>query len=139
MKKLYYSPIVGLIPLAVMTGFAVDTVWKIMSTNPGFQVQHYGGLILVVLNIIAFFVHYKSGILVTGLTTICGLIGLISLTPYIRSFSIMIGGLTVIRFEPLFLLFAVLHFILSGRYYVGIARELYWKNFCKKDWIWPGK
>jgi hypothetical protein len=139
MKKLYYSPIVGLIPLAILIGYAVYTVWWGITNSLIFQPQHYAGFALVILIIAGFLKHYKLGILLTGLTITCGLVGLLSLTVGISSSGITIDDITIVRFQPLFLLWAILHFALSGRYYVGIVRQDYWKNFWKNDWVWPGK
>lgn len=97
------------------------------------QVRHIAGLVLLALPFVAFFYSHKLGVLATGLLLLLGLFGVISYSPAISTMTVgktLEGdeGITLLYFQPIFLLWLLLHFILSGRYYVGVLSEKYWKN-----------
>ena len=85
---------------------------------------------MLVIATITILKNHKIGVLVLGLTIILGLIGLLSFSPAITTTSFGIGEqkITLLRFQPIFVLWATIHFILSGRYYVGIVNKKYWEN-----------
>ena len=119
-------------PLLILIVSAFYTVWIYFEDHVLLKWQHFVGFFMIVVTALMFFIRHKLGILLLGLTIILGLFGFISLSPGITSTSIgkMIegDGITFLRFQPIFILWALLHFVISGRYYVGIASAKYWKD-----------
>ena len=106
-----------------------------ISSNYIIQWQHYLALFFLVLNVIIFYKHHQFGVLFLGLTLLLGLIGILSFnvgligstmywTPFEMKIPLFAGN-------PIILILLILHFILSGRYYVGIVTKQYWKALIK--------
>ena len=131
MKRILNSGLIGMIPLFILIFSAIYLVWLVSTSNILLQNKHIARLIFVALATIAFFILYKPAILFLGLTMILGLCGLISLSPSISIVSIYIGPLGI-SFQPIFLLWIVIHFMLSGKYYVGLLTKEYWKMIRSK-------
>ena len=125
-KKLDFVP---LIVLFISAGYAL---WAYLDEHILLKWQHFFGFSMIIVTAIVFFLNHKLGVLMLGLTIIIGLVGLISITPGISSLTIgkSFDGeeISLFRFQPIFLLWAILHFLFSGRYYVGVASEKYWRN-----------
>lgn len=72
-----------------------------------------------------------------GITIFLGMIGLISFDTNISIHNFFIGKtentmIPVFYGQPIFLLFFIIHFILSGKYYFGILTKTYWVNILRK-------
>ena len=90
---------------------------------------------MLVIVSIGFLLNHKIGVLISGLTIILGLFGLLSFSPTITTTIFGIGEqkITLLRFQPIFVLWATIHFILSGRYYVGIVNKKYWEDISSDE------
>jgi hypothetical protein len=121
-KKLDY------LPLAILFSMAVYLLWSFFFERilPGWQ--HILGLLMLPIVTIIITKKHKVGVLALGFALFLGLLGLASLSPAISTAYFGLKGITLLRFEPFFLLIIVLHFLVSGRYYVGILSKRYWEN-----------
>ena len=100
--------------------------------------QHYTGIIFLLVNAIVFYIRHLFGVLFLGFTLLIGLIGLLSYSPAITTTSFGFGSgedgsITLLRFQPIFLLWLTIYFIVSGGYFVGIASSKYWQEVRNKE------
>ena len=121
------------IPLIILGISAIGMLWTAYNTNIVLQTRHYFGLVLLLITAALFLWHHQLGVLSSGITILLGLCNLLSysaaVTYYSFGFSVEEHSSPQIKFQGIFLLWLVLHLILSGRYYVGIATKEYWRNF----------
>jgi len=118
------------IPLFILTVSAIFLIWRVSTNEIGLLWKHIFGLILLPINYLLFFWRHKVGVLALGLTLLFGLVSLLSYSPVITTTTLSkeVGDGSVPFFygQLIFLLWIVIHFILSGRHYVGIATKKYW-------------
>jgi hypothetical protein len=118
------------IPLLILTILAVILLWKYASGETGLFWKHYVGLLLLPANYVLCALRHKIGVLAIGLTLFLGLFSLLSYSPVVNTTTLYkeIGDAKVPFFygQPIFLLWIIVHFILSARHYVGIATKKYW-------------
>jgi hypothetical protein len=123
-KKLDYLPLMALIISALYLLFIVIT------DNLLLRFKQKVGLILLILPIVLFYRNHKLGVLSTGLIILLGLFGLLSynLTIVTVTLTKSFGNLNVpfLFFQPIFIIWGILHFGLSGRYYIGVLSRRYW-------------
>jgi hypothetical protein len=121
-----------LLPLVILFVSAIYLLYTYFDGQILFMWKHIIGFIMLALTTIVFFTNHKLGVLCLGLTILLGLFGLLSFSPGIETTSIgkNFGDsqITILRFQPIFILWITIHFILSGRYYIGIANAKYWRN-----------
>jgi hypothetical protein len=137
MTKNKIKYLLDFVPLATLTISAIVLVWTVSSTDAGFLWKHYVGLIFLSLNFLAFWRQHKIGVLVLGLTLFIGVVSLLSYSPSIMTTTITIGKnadaqIPVFYGQPAFLLWLLIHFIVSGRHYVGILTKKYWQELSDK-------
>jgi hypothetical protein len=121
------------LPYTVLILSAVYLIYSRISGDILLQLRHVAGLVLLPLPAVLFFYRHKLGVLSLGLVILSGLVGGISYSPAIHTItfgkSLNNGdSFPLLYFQPIFLLWALLHFTLSGRYYTGIASKKYWEN-----------
>jgi hypothetical protein len=131
MKKLLKSGILDFIPLVILIGYAINLVVVVSTTDLSFQKVHYAGLSLVLVATVIFFINHKLGVIFLGATILIGLVGFASLSPAVNTTTLSISG-AGISFQAIFLLWAIIHAIISGRHYVGIATADYWDDIFDK-------
>ena len=107
---------------------ALYLVYSYFTSDILFIWKHYVGFCMLSITTLLFLKNHKLGILSLGLTLILGLFSLLSFSPAITTIYAGVSKIDLIRFQPMFVLWSVIHFILSGRYYVGIANSKYWNN-----------
>jgi hypothetical protein len=82
-------------------------------------------------------VRHKLGVLSLGLTLLLGLLKVLSYSAAIsfHSFGGSINGHSSpeIKIQTIFLLWLLIHFIVSGRHYIGIATKNYWLELFDKS------
>ena len=111
--------------------WAIVSFSKRMDLHQVIQWQHHLGFLFLIANGFLFFYNHQIGVLFLGLTLILGVIGILSYnvglvsdslywTPFDVKIPIFIGNAKVFGL-------LILHFILSGRYYVGILTKQYWE------------
>ena len=122
-----------IVPLICLLISAINLLNSFIFENIVLQYRHIAGLIILPITTIAFFfVNRKIGVLAIGITIILGLVGLISFSPEIETitFGKTFGEskITLIVFQPIFVLWAVIHFSISRKYYFGVLSKEYWDN-----------
>jgi len=122
------------IPFLVLLILFAVLVLKISISEYVFQWKHVLGLILISINTFLFYWNHKGGVLALFVVLMTGLIGLISYNVSIETYTFTIGKdaetqVPVFYGQPIFLLWLLLHFTLSFRYYVGILSKKYWIKF----------
>ena len=123
---------IDFIPLIILFVSAGYTLMTYFLESVYLHWQHYIGFGLLLITLTLFFFNHKLGVISLGFTIVLGLVGLLQITPGIMSASISkpIGeeSYLLLKFNPLFLLWLVLHFAISKRYYTGIITSKYWKE-----------
>jgi len=121
------------IPYSALIISAIFLVYSRINGEILFQIRHIIGLILIPIPFLLFNYRHKIGVLFLGFMLIIGLFGAISYSPAITTTTVGKGlsngdSFTFLYFQPIFLLWICLHFIVSGRYYTGILSKKYWDN-----------
>ena len=134
MTKQKIKYLLDFIPLLILIISAIILIWVVVTTDTVFQWRHIAGLIILPINIGLFFWQHKVGVLALCLTLLLGLLGVISFSDAITTTTAYFGKsedfkLPVFHGQPIFLLWLLIHFIVSGRYYVGIVTKKYWQDF----------
>jgi hypothetical protein len=123
------------IPLIILLVYAIMLSWTLITTNYAFVWRNVAGLIVLPITLLGFYRQHRMGVLFLGMTLLLGLFGLLSyslgltratVSLSINDFRIEFWG------QPIFFLWLVLHFILSGRYYVGVLSKKYWQDLTLK-------
>jgi len=119
------------VPIVILSVFAIILIWTVSTTNILFSYEHYVGLTLLVITLGLFVKHHKLGVLSLGLTLFLGLFNVLSysakITYHVYGGSINGNSSPEIRIQTIFLLWLSIHFVVSGRYYIGITSKKYWQ------------
>lgn len=120
-------------PLVILIISAIILIRTVVTTDIGFMWKHYVALIMLPLICLAFWKQHKIGVLVLGFTLIAGLLGILSYNQSINTVTLFWAGIDNIRIpvfygQPIFLLWLLIHCIISGRYYIGILTKQYWRD-----------
>ena len=121
------------IPLIILIVSAIILVWTVATTNIEFLWKHIVGLIILPINIVVFYWRHKIGVITLGVTLLLGLLSILSYSSAVSTTTTYIGKsegfkIPVFYGQLIFILWLLIHFILSGRYYVGIATKRYWQE-----------
>jgi hypothetical protein len=119
-------------PFAVVIGYSISEWQKYYQEGIVIKWQTYLGLLLMIAIFISLISKHKAGVLLIALLNISGLTGLASVSPAIANSFIKINSISLPIADPIFLLFLIIHFICSGRNYVGILTKDYWRYFKTK-------
>jgi hypothetical protein len=126
------------VPLVILTISAIVLIWTIVTTDTVFMWEHIVGLCFLAINFLAFRWRHKIGVLTLGVTLLIGLLSLLSYSPTVTTSTWTIGKssdsqIPVFCGQPIFLLWLLIHFIVSGRHYVGIVTIKYWQDLFNKS------
>jgi len=132
MTKNKFKNYLDLLPLAILIVSAIVLVTKVITYDTFFFWRHIIGLAILAINIGLFFWRHQIAVLALGLTLFLGLFGVLSLSYEISITTTYFGKsedfkIPVFHGQPIFLLWLLIHFIVSGRYYVGIVTRKYWE------------
>lgn len=121
------------VPLIILIVSAIILIAKVISFDTFLLWRHIIGLIILSINIGLFFWRHQLAVLALGLTLFLGLFGTISFSHTNSITTAYVGKSEDFRIpifcgQPIFLLWLLIHFILSGRYYIGIGTGKYWKE-----------
>ena len=98
--------------------------------------KNYIGFIFLAATITLFFVRHLFGVLALGLTLVLGFLGILSYSPGIWTMSIRLGDgaieINSLPFQPIFLLWIAIYFIVSWPHVVGIGTKKYWDEVKSK-------
>lgn len=131
MQNAIYKRYLDYVPFIILSVAAVYLLITTAQNGIVLRMQHYAGLVFLFV-VAAFFIlkKHQFAMLVLGLTLIAGYIGFVNYSPVLRTFSFSLtqGGIMIplCNGQPLVIICLLLHFILSGRYYVGILTRKYW-------------
>lgn len=132
MQKEKIKNFLDFIPLFILSITAIILIWTVSASNLRLFWKHNLGLVMLAVNYILFFWRHKVGVLFLGLTLLFGLVSLLSYNPTVATTTVYtkIGDKEVPFFygQLTFLLWIVVHFIVSSRHYVGIATKKYWQG-----------
>jgi hypothetical protein len=134
MNKIRIKYFLDFIPLLIISISLVITFCTAASSDTEIVWQHYLGVIFILLTIVAFIKNHQLGVISLGLTLVLGITTLISFNVGIEINYVFITAARIPIFygNALSLGWLVLHFILSFRYYIGIATKNYWLNFFRQ-------
>jgi hypothetical protein len=126
------------IPFLILVVSTIILLIRVSNSEILLVWQHYTGIIFLLVNAIVFYIRHLFGVLFLGFMLLIGLIGLLSYSPAITTTSFGFGSgedgsITLLRFQPIFLLWLTIYFIVSGRYFVGIASSKYWQEVRNKE------
>lgn len=126
------------LPLLILTISAIVLVWTVVTTDTGFLWKHIVGLCFLPVTFLAFLWRHKVGVLVFGLTLVLGLLSFLSYSHSVTTTTWTIGKsedfqVPIFYGQPIFLLWLIIHFIVSGRHYVGILTKQYWDDLFDKS------
>ena len=119
------------IPFIILIGYAIALCWTIFTTDFVLTWRNIVGLFILPVNFLVLRWHHKIGVLALGLTLFFGLLSILSYVPGITKTTVTLGlndSLTSFSGQPIYLLWLLIHFIFSGRNYVGIVTKEYWTN-----------
>ena len=133
MTKEKIKNLLDFIPLFIIIIYAIILVWTVATSDAAFSWKHIVGLIILPLNLLLFRLGHKIGVLGLGFTLLIGLLSLLSYTNSITTTTYFIGKseefhIPIFYGQPIFLLWLLIHFIVSGRHYVGIVTKKYWQD-----------
>ena len=126
------------VPFIILIISAIVLVSTVISTDIVFMWKHIIGLCLLSIIFFAFWWRHKIGVLVLGLTLLIGLLSLLSYSPAVTTSTWTIGKnadsqIPIFYGQPIFLLWLLIHFIVSGRHYFGIVTKKYWQELFSKS------
>lgn len=132
MTKEKIKDISDYLPLIILVVCSISLLYVVSTTNIGFSYEHYIGLAMLVITSGVFIKRHKLGVLMLGVTLMLGMLRLLSYSAAITSVSFAgsVNDLSSpnIKIQPIFLLWLLIHFLVSGRHYKGIGTKKYWKN-----------
>lgn len=132
MTKKKIKTLLDYLPLLIQLVSTIILIWTISKTNIALTNRHYLGFAVLLLTIGLFSWRHKAGVLSLGLLLLLGLFTIISYSAVTDYYSIggSINGHSTgdVKIQGIFVLWILLHFIVSGRHYVGILTKAYWNN-----------
>ena len=129
MTKNKFKYYLDFVPLIILIVCAIILIANVITYKTFFFWRHIIGLIVLSVNIWLFFWRHQIAVLALGLTLFLGLFGAISFSYAIAITTTYIGKdskIPIFYGQPIFLLWLLIHFIVSGRYYLGIGTKEYW-------------
>lgn len=128
------------VPLVILTISAIILVWNVFNNNTSFAWKHFVGFLLLPINYFLFWWRHKLGVVVLGFTIFLGLLSLLSFDYAITTSTITVVedlNIPIFYGQPIFLLWLIIHLVLSFRHYIGILTRKYWQelfhNFSKRS------
>ena len=133
--------LLDLLPFAgLCVSLIVALIIMVMSEHV-IQWQHYLAALFLTCNGILFYNSHKKGVLFCGLVVVLGIIGVLAFQVGLVGASVYWtpGDLRIPVFagNPILLIVFIVHLVLSGRFYVGIATKRYWQNLRNENYLDP--
>jgi hypothetical protein len=119
------------IPVIILLVNSVRLIYTLSTTAINIEWNNITGLLVLPVLLYLLFKKHKAGVLLTGLVLLLAVFGLFSYTEGLRvwTFGLKLSDskATIQSHGDLkYLLYFILHLLLSGRYYVGILTREYW-------------
>ena len=132
MNKEKAKTLADYIPLVILTIFASILMWRYFNNEIGLLWKHVVGLLILPINYFLFWWRHKIGVLGLGFTILLGLLSILSYSHSITTSTLSFGsGDNSVPFfygQPIFLLWLLIHLIISGRHYFAIGTKKYWQD-----------
>lgn len=131
MKRNKIRRLLDFIPLVILIVYAFILILTVSTSDYILTWRNIVYLILLIINCLVFFKQHKVGVLTLGLTLLLGLLGIISYVPALTFTTVSLAvnnSSATFRADPIFILWLLIHFIFSGRYYFGILTKRYWQD-----------
>ena len=130
--------IMDLIPFLILVVYAIILVWTLSTTDIAYNWKHIFALCFLTATGILFFWRHQLGVLSLGIMLLTGYFGFLSLSYQLSSFSFGFRPygffyLPLVNGQPAIIICTILHFIFSGKYYVGILTKKYWQALSKNE------
>lgn len=127
MKREKVKQYLDYIPLLFLLIEVVLLIADVITTEYLISRPHYLGFFFLVLVFCLFYWKHKAGVLALAFTLFLGVLGFISFDIAIATMTIGKSTNSVnLQFQPIFVLWILLHVIISRRHYFGIASKKYW-------------
>jgi hypothetical protein len=128
------------VPFIILVISAIVLVWTIGTTDTVLMREHIIGLCFLPLILLAFWWRHKAGVLFLGFTLVAGLLTLLSYSYAVTTSTWTIGKsadsqIPIFYGQPIFLLWLLIHFIVSGRHYVGILTKKFWQELFDESFV----
>ncbi len=130
--KFLKKTMLDFLPFIIICISAIVSLIVMINSNYIIQWQHYLAIVFLVINGVFFYKHHQLGVLFLGLTILLGLtgvlsfnVGIVGTSAYWTPFGLQIP---IFKGNPIFLIWLILHIVLSGRYYVGVITKKYWQQ-----------
>lgn len=137
MTKDRIKNLLDFIPLIILIGYTIVLFWTVAKTDIIFSTEHYIGIILLLITTVFFFFKHRLGVLLLGVTLLLGLFKIVAYTAAItfHSFGGSINGHSSpeIKIQSIFILWLIIHIVISNRHYVGIVKKEYWQDIFNKS------
>jgi hypothetical protein len=137
MAKDKIRDLLDFVPLIILTVSALIMLWTVSTSDIVLQNEHYVGLTLLVITSFLFIKRHKLGVLSLALILFLGFFKILSYSAVttFHSFGGSINGHSTPEFkiQGIFILWLLIHFIVSGRHYIGIATKQYWVDLFGKS------
>ena len=133
MKRDKIKYLLDFVPFIILIVCAIGLVWTVFVTDTLFMWKHIVGLCFLPIVFLGFRWRHKVGVLALGITLFIGLFSLLSFSPTVTTSTLTIGNsadsqIPIFYGQPIFILWLLIHFIVSGRHYVAIATKQYWRE-----------
>jgi len=132
MTKNRIKKLLDFIPLLILIGFSIYLLWTRVHEDILLTWRHWIALTLLLFSCYSFRRNHQLGALALGLTLLFGLLGIAQFSPgvsisyaYWTPFD---AKIPVFYGQPIFLLWLIIHFVVSGRFYFAITTKGYWRN-----------
>lgn len=119
------------IPVIILLIYSVQLIYVLTTSPIRIEWNNITGLLVLPILLYMLFKKHKAGVLLTGLVLLLTVFGLFSFTEGLRTwtFGLKLSGSRASlqsRGDTNFILYFILHLVLSRRYYVGILTRGYW-------------
>ena len=129
-KKEKIKNFLDFVPLIILAVYAISMCWIVLTTSFAFSWKNIAGLLILPINLLLFRMNHKIGVLLLGFTLVLCLFSILSYTPGLTRSSLTFGlndNILAFGGQSIYLLWLTIHFIISGRHYVGILTKKYWR------------
>lgn len=133
MKKQQIKYLLDFIPAIILLLYSIELVVDLLSRPVRIEPANISGLAVLPVIFFLLIKRHQAGVLLLGLVLVLSVFGLFSFSTGYSSWKFGIkNDSSGFSFRspgsPVFILYFILHAILSGRYYTGILTRNYWKE-----------
>ncbi len=138
MKKQQIKYLLDFIPAIILLLYSIELVVDLLSRPVRIEPANISGLAVLPFIFFLLIKKHQAGVLLLGLVLLLSVFGLFSFSTGYSSWKFGIkNDSSGFSFRspgsPVYILYFVLHAILSGRYYIGFLTKKYWMNLKSED------